>query len=47
MRRWLFALTALSLAIAAIGCQKTVLEPGESEHGGVFLHGTPAPSTSP
>jgi hypothetical protein len=47
MRRWLVALVALSLAVAAIGCQKTILEPGEPEHGGVFLHGTPPPSTNP
>ena len=47
MPRWLFVLAALTLAALAIGCDHTVLEPGEPEHGGVFLHGTPGPTTSP
>ena len=47
MRRWLCVLIALALVSAAIGCEKTVLEPGEPEHGGVFLHGTPGASTAP
>jgi hypothetical protein len=41
MRRWLFILAAIGLFAAAISCQKTVYEPGEPEHGGMFLHGTP------
>jgi hypothetical protein len=47
MRHWLIILTALALITAAIGCEKTVYEPGESEHGGVFLHGSPPATTSP
>jgi hypothetical protein len=27
-----------ALIAAAIGCEKTVTEPGEPEHGGPFLH---------
>jgi hypothetical protein len=45
MRRWLFILAVLGLFTAAISCQKTIYEPGESEHGGVFLNGTPPPTT--
>lgn len=41
MRRWLLILLTMSLLAAAISCEKTVYEPGESEHGGVFLYGTP------
>jgi hypothetical protein len=40
------AFALIALVLAAIGCEKTVYEPGESEHGGVFLHGTPS-STAP
>jgi hypothetical protein len=47
MRHWLILLTVIALITAAIGCEKTVYEPGESEHGGVFLHGTPPATTSP
>jgi len=46
MARFLLALALLGLLTAAIGCEKTVYEPGESEHGGIFLHGTPA-TTAP
>ena len=42
MKRWLLALALTGLVAAAIGCEKTVREPGESEHGGVFLYGNPA-----
>jgi hypothetical protein len=41
MRRSLLLLAVLFLIVAAMGCEKTVYEPGESEHGGIFLHGTP------
>jgi hypothetical protein len=47
MRHWLIILTVIALFTAAIGCEKTVYEPGESEHGGIFLHGTPPATTSP
>ncbi|MGA2442043.1 MAG: hypothetical protein ABSH08_13900 [Tepidisphaeraceae bacterium] len=47
MRRWLFILAVIGLITAAISCEKTIYEPGESEHGGVFLNGTPPPATSP
>jgi hypothetical protein len=40
MKRWTFIL-AVMLLIAAAACEKTIREPGEPEHGGVFLHGTP------
>jgi hypothetical protein len=45
MRRWSICLVIFVLIAAAIGCDKTITEPGESEHGGIFLHGTP-PTTS-
>jgi len=45
MRRWLFILAVIGLFAAAISCQKTIYEPGESEHGGVFLYGMPSPTT--
>jgi hypothetical protein len=41
MRRLLMLVAVIGLIWAAIGCDKTIREPGESEHGGVFLHGTP------
>jgi hypothetical protein len=34
-------LIAIALLAAFIGCEKTIREPGEPEHGGVFLHGSP------
>jgi hypothetical protein len=47
MRQWMIMLIAIALIATAISCEKTVYEPGESEHGGVFLHGNPAAATSP
>lgn len=56
MKRWILrwmtsAALALGLIGAAIGCEHTIREPGESEHGGVFLHADapppPAPTLSP
>jgi hypothetical protein len=45
MRRAIYIFAAVGLAILVIGCQKTVREPGEPEHGGVFLHAAaPAPA---
>ena len=38
MKRWISVLAVLGLIVAAIGCEHTVREPGEPEHGGVFLH---------
>jgi hypothetical protein len=38
MRRWICALFVAGLIVAAIGCENTVTEPGETEHGGPFLH---------
>jgi len=46
MRHWLIILTVIALITSAIGCEKTIYEPGEPEHGGMFLHGTPA-ATAP
>jgi sulfur-carrier protein len=46
MRHWLIAIAVAALFIAAVSCEKTIYEPGEPEHGGMFLHGTPA-STAP
>jgi hypothetical protein len=46
MQRWLLVLSVIALLAAAIGCEKTVREPGEPEHGGMFLYGTPS-TTSP
>jgi hypothetical protein len=41
MRIWISIMVSLGLIIAAIGCDKSIHEPGEPEHGGVFLHGNP------
>jgi hypothetical protein len=41
MRRWLLMLVSIALIAQIIGCEKTIREPGEPEHGGVFLHGNP------
>jgi hypothetical protein len=41
MRHWILILVAGGLIFAALGCEHTVTEPGESEHGGVFLHASP------
>jgi len=38
IRRWIFALVVAGFIVAAIGCEKTITEPGETEHGGPFLH---------
>ncbi|MGD0542403.1 MAG: hypothetical protein ABSB33_12890 [Tepidisphaeraceae bacterium] len=46
MRRWLLVLSVIALLSAAISCERTVREPGEPEHGGTFLYGTPS-TTSP
>jgi hypothetical protein len=46
IRCWIYLLAGAGLVFAAIGCQKTITEPGEPEHGGVFLHSSvPAPTT--
>jgi hypothetical protein len=43
MLRPLLILLALALTLFTfIGCTKTIYEPGEPEHGGVFLHGNPS-----
>jgi hypothetical protein len=41
MRRWLVILVSLTLIASIFGCEKTIQEPGEPEHGGVFLHANP------
>jgi hypothetical protein len=41
MRRWLQLLATIGLLAGFIGCEKTIREPGEPEHGGVFLHSSP------
>lgn len=46
MRRWICILAAVGLIAAALGCEHSVREPGESEHGGVFLHASPDQSTT-
>jgi hypothetical protein len=46
MQRWLLILSVIGLLAAAISCERTVYEPGEPEHGGIFLHGTPS-TTAP
>lgn len=47
MRIIILIIALLGILFAAIGCEKTVYEPGEPEHGGVFLHGDPSVSTRP
>ena len=39
-------LAAAGLFAAAISCEHTVREPGEEEHGGVFLHASPDNATT-
>jgi hypothetical protein len=46
MKHWITFLTLTALAITFIGCEKTVREPGEIEHGGIFLHADKGSSTS-
>ncbi len=41
LRRWTILLAAAGLIAAAVSCEHTVCEPGEVEHGGVFLHASP------
>jgi hypothetical protein len=43
MRRLVLLAFFGGLVFAAIGCEKTIREPGEEEHGGVFLHASPNP----
>jgi hypothetical protein len=38
MRRLIVFLFVIGLIAAAVGCEKTITEPGETEHGGPFLH---------
>jgi hypothetical protein len=52
MRRLIFTwMTTAALAVgfigAAVGCEKTIREPGESDHGGVFLHADAPPAPLP
>jgi len=44
---WLAAAAIVTLLLGAIGCEKTITEPGEPPHGGAFLYGSPsnAPTT--
>jgi len=36
---WCLFLSLLgALLLNVLGCEKTITEPGEPEHGGVFLH---------
>jgi hypothetical protein len=41
MRYWITILFSAGLFVALVGCEHTVTEPGEPEHGGVFLHASP------
>jgi hypothetical protein len=38
LSRWTIYLAVTGLILAALGCEHSVCEPGEVEHGGVFLH---------
>jgi|HubBroStandDraft_1064217.scaffolds.fasta_scaffold304675_2 hypothetical protein len=41
IQRIMLFLAAAGLILAAVGCEHAVNEPGETEHGGVFLHASP------
>ena len=41
MGRWIFILAVIALLTAVLSCESTIREPGEPEHGGMFLYGTP------
>jgi hypothetical protein len=47
MRRFVCLVLIGGFIFAGIGCEKTITEPGEVEHGGVFLHASehPQPTT--
>ncbi|MDP9173217.1 MAG: hypothetical protein M3O30_05040 [Planctomycetota bacterium] len=53
MKRWLFSWTFTLCAAAgliglSLGCERTIREPGETVHGGLFLHAdAPAPAAEP
>ncbi|MGA3066937.1 MAG: hypothetical protein ABSF29_08835 [Tepidisphaeraceae bacterium] len=44
--RWAIWLLAAGWVAAAVSCEHTVCEPGEQEHGGVFLHASPDNATT-
>jgi hypothetical protein len=41
VRKLICLLVILGLMMVVFGCDSKVNEPGEPEHGGVFLHGNP------
>jgi hypothetical protein len=47
MRRLIWFALFSGFVFATVGCEKTITEPGEPEHGGVFLHASehPQPTT--
>jgi hypothetical protein len=44
--RWMGWLAVAGLLAAAVACEHTVTEPGEVEHGGVFLHASARNATT-
>jgi hypothetical protein len=44
---FMIRLVLLCLTFSLLSCSKTVYEPAETEHGGLFVHGTPTQPSNP